>query len=142
MRLRPAVALAALMLSAALLSAPPLATGGRAQIVTAAPTYAEAPGKLTATEMQATFSGKYREEGTDVAGNNWSVQASANGTLSVTAGTYTDTGHARIDGLLLCVTYQKAWKGAEHCFRYAHHGRQLASYGLDGKLDSVVTVTH
>jgi hypothetical protein len=112
-----------------------------AQIVTASPTYAEAPGKLTATEMQAIFSGKYREEGTDATGNEWSVQASANGTLSVTAGTYTDSGHARLDGAQLCVTWQKAWKGAEHCFRYAHHGKQLASYGPDGKLDSVVTVS-
>jgi hypothetical protein len=113
-----------------------------AQIMTAAPTYAEAKGKLTAAEMQATFSGKYREEGTDAAGHDWSLQATAGGSVTVVAGTYTDSGHARLDGLLLCVTWQKAWHGAEHCFRYAHHGRQLASYGLDGKLDSVVTVTH
>jgi len=39
------------------------------------------------------------------------------------------------------VTWQKAWKGAERCFRYAHHGQQLASYGPDGRLDSVVTVS-
>ncbi len=117
------------------------ATPAVAQIVTAAPTYFEATGKLSAAEMQATFSGKYREDGTDAAGNNWTVEATAAGNLTVTAGTYTDTGHARVDGLMLCVTWEKAWKGAEHCFRYAHHGKQLASYSLDGKLDSVVTVS-
>ncbi len=112
-----------------------------AQIITAAPTYFEAKGKLTEAEMQATFSGRSREEGTDAQGNNWSVQASPTGQLTVSSGEFTDTGHARIDGLMLCVSWQKAWKGAEHCFRYAHHGRQLASYGLDGRLDSVVTIT-
>jgi hypothetical protein len=142
MRLRPAIA-PAIAIALAIAMVGTLAAGpARAQIMTAAPTYAEATGKLTGTEMQAMFSGKYREEGTDAAGNNWSVQASSTGALTVVAGTFTDSGHARLDGLMLCVTYEKAWKGAEHCFRYAHHGRQLASYGLDGKLDSVVTVTH
>ncbi len=125
----------------ALVLAAGFAAAALAQIITASPTYFEAPGKLSAAEMQATFSGKYREDGTDAAGNNWTVDATAAGNLTVTAGTYTDNGRARVDGLMLCVTWEKAWKGAEHCFRYAHHGKQLASYGLDGKLDSVVTVS-
>jgi hypothetical protein len=111
-----------------------------AQIMTAAPTYFEAGGKLTPSEMQATFSGKYHEEGTDTGGHDWSIDASSDGTLHVSAGAYTDTGRARLDGARLCVTYRKAWKGAERCYTYAHHGRQLASYGPDGKLESVVTV--
>jgi hypothetical protein len=69
------------------------------------------------------------------------VVAGADGSLTVTAGEYTDTGRARVDGIQLCVTWQKAWKGAEHCFHYAHHGHQLASYGPDGKLDSVMTIS-
>ena len=111
-----------------------------AQIMTAAPTYSEAGGKLSETEMQATFSGKYHEEGTDTAGHDWTVDASSDGTLHVNAGAYSDTGHARLDGTRLCVIYNKTWKGAERCYTYAHHGRQLAGYGPDGKLESVVTV--
>jgi hypothetical protein len=118
------------------------ATPAAAQIVTAARTYFEAQGKLTAAEMKATFSGRYREDGVDAGGHAWTVEAMPDGSLSVTAGTYTDDGHARLDGTKLCVTWNKAWKGAEHCFRYAHHGQELASYGADGKLDSVMTVTH
>ncbi len=126
----------------ALLLATALAPGAAtAQIMTAAPTYFEANGKLTDTEMNSIFSGKYHEDGTDTEGHDWTVDASSDGTLHVTAGAYTDTGHARRDGNRLCVTYRKAWKGAERCYTYAHHGRQLASYGPGGKLESVVTVS-
>lgn len=112
-----------------------------AQLMTASGTYFEARDKLTEAEMASTFSGKYHEEGTDVTGKDWSLDAMADGSVRVAAGTYTDTGHARIDGIKLCVAYTKAWRGAERCYRFAHHGKQLASYGPDGKLDSVVVVS-
>ena len=91
--------------------------------------------------MKAIFSGAYHEDGTDVKGHDWTVDAAADGSLKVAAGAYTDTGHARLDGVKLCVTYKRAWHGEERCYRYAHHGNELASYGPEGLLDSVVTVT-
>ena len=129
-----------LVATATLFAAIAVATPALAQIMTAEPTYFEARSPLTEAEMKATFSGKYHEDGTDKAGNDWSVDASADGSLRVSSGAYTDTGRARLDGLRLCVIYTK-WKGQERCYRYAHHGKQLASYGPDGNLDSVVTVS-
>ena len=127
---------------AATLAATLFAGAASAQVMTAPPTYFEAQTKLTAAEMKATFSGKYHEDGVDIAGHYWTVDAAPDGTLKVAAGAYVDTGRARLDGLKLCVSYVKTWKGEEHCFQYAHHGKELASYGPDGKLDSTVTITH
>jgi hypothetical protein len=135
-RLAATAALFAAGLAATL--APRAAT---AQIVTAAPTYFEANDKLTAAEMKATFAGKYHEDGVDADGHYWTVDASPDGALKVAAGTFSDTGQARLDGEKLCVSYSKAWKGVERCYRYAHHGKELASYGPDGKLDSVITIS-
>jgi hypothetical protein len=116
------------------------ATPATAQIINAEPTYFEAKAPLTEAEMKATFTGTYREDGTDVHGHDWTVQATADGSLRVDAGVYNDTGRAWLDGKKLCITYNK-WKGDVRCYQYAHHGRQLASYGPDGKLDSVVTIS-
>lgn len=111
-----------------------------AQIVTAPKTYADAPQKLTEAEMQATFSGRFREDGTDIKNNDWTLETNGDGTLHVSAGAYTDSGKIWLDGLQLCISFSK-WHGESRCYHYAHHGKQLASYGPDGKLDSVVTVS-
>jgi hypothetical protein len=112
-----------------------------AQIMTAAKTYDTAAGKLTTAEVQSTFSGRHEENGVDVKNHYWTIQVSANGSLTFASSTYTDQGNMVIRGNTVCVRWEKAWHGDEQCFHYAHHGREFASYGPDGELNSTLTVT-
>lgn len=133
----PRLPVLAIACAALLLSGP----AAMAQIMTAAPNWDTAPDKLTADEIKAAFGGKHREEGQDAAGNFWTIVAAADGALRFTAGTYTDTGRLAVRGASVCFSWTKAWRGEERCFRYAHHGQELASYGPNGGLNSVVRIS-
>jgi hypothetical protein len=111
-----------------------------AQVATAAPTYDAAEGKLTAAEVATVFAGRHQEYGVDAAGHAWTIDAGGTGGIAIRSGTWSDTGHMTIRGDQVCVSWKKAWAGAEKCFRYAHHGAQYASYGPDGALNSTLTV--
>lgn len=115
-------------------------TAAQAQVATAAPTWDAAPGKLTPSEIAATFAGRHQEYGVDASGHAWTIDAAANGNVSIKSGPWSDTGHMTLRGDKVCVTWKKAWAGAEKCFHYAHHGAQYASYGPDGMLNSTMTV--
>lgn len=133
----PEFAVALAILCGAALSGP----AATAQIITAAPNYDSAPNKLTAEEIKATFTGKHREEGQDAAGNYWTIFAAADGATKFSAGAYTDSGRMEVRGSSVCFTWVKAWHGEEHCYRYAHHGQEFASYGANGGLNSVVRIS-
>jgi uncharacterized membrane protein len=111
-------------------------------VATAPQTYDEAQDKLTAAEVASAFAGRHQEYGVDAAGHAWTIDAAANGNVSITSGAWSDAGHMTIRGDQVCVTWRKAWAGAEKCFRYAHHGAQFASYGPDGALNSTLTISH
>ncbi len=112
----------------------------RAQVATAATTYDAADGKLTAAEVSVAFAGRHQEYGVDIAGHAWTIDATANGNVSIRSGAWSDSGHMTIRGDQVCVSWKKSWAGAEKCFRYAHHGGQYASYGPDGALNSTLTI--
>jgi hypothetical protein len=131
-------AAACVLAAAAMILVPGAAS---AQILTAPPKYETAPDKLTAAEVKALFVGKHREDGVDISGIAWSIEAAADGSVTITAGAYFDSGKLVVRGNAVCVAWLKAWKGAEHCFHYVHHGLQLASYGPDGLLNSTLTIS-
>ncbi len=122
------------------MSAPPAAAAAPPQ-TPAATTFTAAPNKLTAEQLQAIYTKAHREGGTTFDGNPWQISYEPDGTINLSSGNFTDTGHGVIKGDAICSTYTKLWKGQEHCFHYAKvDDAHYASYESDGSLSSVFSI--
>ena len=64
------------------------------------------------------------------------------GSIAVTSGSYSDTGHTVVRDNAVCVTYAKMWNGKEKCYHYAGPGRdRYANYSPDGAYSSTLVYT-